>query len=351
MKKHITLYKVSIGYIFNNIELLSILRSAALLLALFSTSVAIAKDYAPDPYWQGTLGPLTIRSLSPAQALRLAPIPRSPYGLPQGQTEFQFNVAAASIFIENKGRYLMDFHFTDNRLAINHGFSDNWSVEISFNDRRIVNAHLDQITKEFHDLIGISQNGRELVEKNDTRISIPEYNINLGKEIKGEFSQTIGMSIQKVLVDKSINWPAIAVNLNMSYETLSKGMIEQGSFDYGLQFSLAQKRDNGYAYGNISFTHFGSNSSLGVPLKDQQVSGMFGYEFTVNAHQAFIVQYLYSQGVVENLGALEDVSHEIHLGYKWRTESFLWEAGLVENIVNFDNSPDVAFTFGVTYKA
>lgn len=330
-------------------KLLTILSGLALYVVLFATPT-IANELTPDPYWQGTLGPLTIRSLSPAQSLRLSPVPRSPYGLPENQTELQFNIAAASIFIEEPGRFLMDFHFTDTRLAINHGFSHGWSAELSFNDRRIVNAHLDGITKQFHDVFGIDQNGRSDVEKNDTQILIPSYNIDSGKEIRGPFSQTIGLSIQKVLIDKSVRWPAVAMNFNMSYETMNNGFIEHGSMDYGVQFSIAQKSNSGYIYGNISFTHFGSDNWNGVPLSEQQFSGMLGYEITTGKNQAFIVQYLFSEGVVEDLGALEDYSHEIHLGYKWRTETLLWEAGIVENIVNFDNSPDVAFTFGVTYK-
>lgn len=309
-----------------------------------------SSELSPDPYWSGTLGPLTIRSLSPAQSLRFSPIPRSPYGLPEHQTELQFNIAVASIFIEEPGQYLMDFHFTDTRLAIRRGFKNNWSAEISFNNRRIINAYLDGPTKDVHDFFGFDQNGREEVEENDSQIFIPSYNIDLGKEIRGSFSKTIGLSIQKVLVDKSVRWPAIAINFNISYETLSNGFIEDGSTDYGVQFSIAQKRSSGYVYGNISFTRFGSDNWGGVPLSEDQFSGLLGYELTAGANQAFIVQYLFSEGVVEDLGALEEYSHEIHLGYKWRTDSLLWEAGIVENIVNFDNSPDVAFTFGVTYR-
>lgn len=311
---------------------------------------ANAAEYAADPYWQGTLGPLTIRSLSPAQSLRLSPIPRSPYGLPEGQTEFQFNIAAASIFSEQKNLFKLDYHFTDVRFAVNHGFVNDWSVELSFNERRIVNAHLDQLTVEFHNLFGIEQNGRAEVEKNDTAIQFTGQGINLGKESRGKFSQTINVSVQKVLADKSIGWPAVAVNLNMSYESLHNGMIEHGAFDYGLQLSVAQKQSNGYVYGNVSFTQFGSDKVLGLALTNHNFTGMLGYEFTMETDQALMFQYLFSEGVVVNMGQLSKYSHEIHIGYKWRTESYLWEVGFVENIVNFENSPDVAFTFGVTYK-
>jgi len=321
-----------------------------LLMSVFVLNPLSANSFEPDPYWQGTLGPLNIRSLSPGQALRLAPLPGSPYGLPAGETELQFNIAAASVFLQSPDVYLLDFNFTDTRLAVNHGFDYGWSVELSFNDRRIRNLNLDTIVETFHDVFGIEQNGRD-VNLNQTHIEIPQYAASFGDELNGVFSQTIGLSIQKVLIDKSVEWPAVAIVLNTSMETLSDGMIEKGAFDYGVQLTMAQKQSSGYMFGNVSYTHFGSDETLGlIPLAEKQFSGMLGYEFTVDRDEAFIVQYLFSEGVLLDLGALDDVSHEIHLGYKWRTERNIIEVGLVENIVNFDNGPDVAFTFGVTHR-
>ncbi|VAW70308.1 hypothetical protein MNBD_GAMMA09-2549 [hydrothermal vent metagenome] len=318
---------------------------------IFPLSIQAQTDhYPPDPYWQGTLGPLNIRSLSPGQALRLAPLPRSPYGLPEGRTEIQFNIGAASIFLQSPGRYLIDFNFIDSRIAINHGFSNGWSTELSFNDRRIQNLYLDEMVESFHDAFGIDQNGRD-INQNQTRVIIPQYSANFAGELEGVFSQTLGLSIQKVLIDKTVEWPAVAITLNTSLETLSDGMIEKGAFDYGLQFSLAQKKSSGYFYANASYTRFGSDKTLQtIPLSKSQLSGMLGYEFSIKENQALIVQYLFSEGVMKNLGALDKISHEIHLGYKWRTEKNIYEAGLVENIINFDNGPDVAFTFGITHR-
>jgi len=309
-----------------------------------------AQEYSPEPYWEGTLGPLNIRSMSPGQALRLAPLPRSPYGLPAGETELQFHIAAASIYLSSPGTYLVDFNFTDTRLALNHGFENGWSAEFSFNDRRIQNLYLDELVVAFHDGFGIEQNGRD-ENKNQTRINTPQYSANFGSEIDGAFSQTLGLSIQKILIDKTVEWPALALIFNSSFETLSNGFIEKGAVDYGVQLTMAQKKSSGYLFANISYTRFGSGKTLEViPLSEDQFSGMLGYEFTVDTNEAFIVQYLFSEGVIVDLGALEDVSHEIHLGYKWRTKQNIIEVGLVENIVNFDNGPDVAFTFGVTHR-
>ena len=321
-----------------------------MMLAAIVSIQAKAETQPPDPYWQGTLGPLTIHSLAPVQSFRLTPVPRSPYGLPEGQTEIQFNIAAASIYIKEVGKYFMDFHFTDTRLAINHGFANNWSAQFSIIERRITNAHLDQLTLNFHDLFGLDQDGRTEVPKNDTRIQIDEFGIDLGKQIRGDYSQTLGISIHKVLIDKSESWPAVAININMSYELLNDGIMDKGTIDYGVQFSAAQKYNSGYAYANISFTHFDSNQALGIALKNNQTSGMLGYEYKVDDNESLILQYLFTEGAVKNLGALSDYSNEVHIGYKWRTDSYLWEVGFVENIINFDNGPDVAFTFGVTRR-
>ncbi|RDH82739.1 MAG: hypothetical protein DIZ80_10695 [endosymbiont of Galathealinum brachiosum] len=323
---------------------------AIIVLLVLSVSESWADTFAPDPYWQGTLGPLNIRSLSPGQALRLAPLPRSPYGLPDGETELQFHIAAASVYLRSEGEYLIDFNFIDTRLAINHGFSDSWSTELSFNDRRIKNLYLDEVVESFHDVFGIEQNGRD-INQNETHIVIPGYSANFANELDGVFSQTLGFSIQKVLIDKSVEWPAVAIIFNTGLEILSGGMIEKGAFDYGLQLTMAQKQSSGYMFANLSYTRFGSEKTLEViPLTEKQFSGMFGYEFTMTGNEAFIVQYLFSEGVLKDLGALDKVSHEIHFGYKWRTENNIIEVGLVENIVNFDNGPDVAFTFGVTRR-
>ena len=320
------------------------------MLSVLSTSMISAEPYEPEPYWTGTLGPMNIRSLSPGQALRLAPVPRSPYGLPDGETELQFHIAGASIFLQLEDEYLIDFNFTDTRLAYNHGFGNGWSAELSFNDRRIVNLNLDEVVEGFHDMFGIEQNGRDQ-NLNETHLFIRQSSVDAGNEINGIFSQTLGVTIQKVIIDKSVKWPALAVIVNMGLETYSDGMIEDGAFDYGVQLSMAQKQSAGYVFSNLSYTHFGSNRVLKViPLSKKQLSGMFGYEYTVDENEAIIIQYLFSEGVLKNLGALDDVTHEIHLGYKWRTDSNIFEVGIVENIVNFDNGPDVAFTMGLTHR-
>ena len=107
MKQVRQFWEFSSNNIFNYIELIlpfnRIQRRVIFMATLLVANLAQASDYSPDPYWQGTLGPLTIRSLSPAQSLRLAPIPRSPYGLPEGQIELQQTRRRPVFLLKTKG--------------------------------------------------------------------------------------------------------------------------------------------------------------------------------------------------------------------------------------------------------
>ena len=75
-------------FVYNSIKYFALnLKQLVLVFSLLTMSGFISANvHEPDSYWQGTLGPLNIRSLSPGQALRLAPMPKSPYGLPGGET-------------------------------------------------------------------------------------------------------------------------------------------------------------------------------------------------------------------------------------------------------------------------
>jgi len=57
---------------------------------------------------------------------------------------------------------------------------------------------------------------------------------------------------------------------------------------------------------------------------------MLGFEFTITNNEAFIVRYLFSEGVLKNLGVLNKVGYEIHLGYKWHTKNNMYELGLLK---------------------
>jgi hypothetical protein len=64
-----------------------------------------------------------------------------------------------------------------------------------------------------------------------------------------------------------------------------------------------------------------------------------------------MVQYLFTEGVAEDLGDLSSPSHEITLGAKWEViQGTVLEFGLIENVITLGNSPDFGIHFGITSR-
>ncbi len=80
-----------------------------------------------------------------------------------------------------------------------------------------------------------------------------------------------------------------------------------------------------------------------IEFEDKAFNGLFGLAWNYTPDFAIIVQYLYSGSDIKNLQGVDKPSHEIHMGFKWKTGYGIMEFAFTENIINMDNSPD----FGV----
>ena len=296
------------------------------------------------------LGPLMIRSQSPAQALRFTPVARNPYLPASGQSQLRAMSNVSNIWANpDDHQYFLDYDTRDIRLAMAFGLPAGWAIEFAINDLRIIHSGLDQLTSEFHDLFDIDQNGRGDVPKNDTRISFPAYGVELDRsDVKG-LTRSIDATLSKVLVKEKSSVPAVSLSGTIRYELRDDGPVEEGAIDLGLIAGLAKRLGQNYMYLNIGYTHFGSSKFITIPLEKTQLNGMLAYEWRTRPNQALLLQYSYSEGVVKDLGELSQASHEISLGYKWRLKHFMWELSINENIINYENSPDVGFTLGLVY--
>lgn len=324
-----------------------------LLLFLASAALMAADEPCPDAWGERGLGPIMIRSESPAQSLRLTPMPRDPNLLCPGEHEFRVMANAVSIWARELGAhpYLLDFHMLDTRVAVGGGLARGWSYELAYNDRRLVDAGLDGITFAFHDLFGYENSGHDAAPRNDIRISIPEYGVEMTPEEYELYVRSLELTLSRQLIAPHAVLPTTAVSLTVRKAPDGESPFEQGDVDYGLELNLAKRFGRNHVYTNLGYTWFGTDRFNAVPLERQQFTGMIAYEWRVTPDQSLLAQYLYSEAVIAaELGGLSEPSHEIYLGYKWRLEKAVLELGLVENIVNYNNSPDFGIATGLVYK-
>jgi hypothetical protein len=297
------------------------------------------------------LGPIMVRSEAPTQALRLTPMPRDPHLLCPSESQFRFMANVVSVWArETKPpTYLLDYQMLDTRVAYVAGLADGWAYEVSYNDRRMVKVGIDQLAIAFHDLIGFSNDGHDEVERDDIRISIPSYGVEMDEENTPLYARSFEATLSRHLVDGNGALPDSALSLTVRKSLQSDSPFENGGVDTGLELSMAWPMGRNFLYMNLAYTLFGTSKFVAIPLKDKQFVGMAAYEWRVEHDESFLMQYLYTEGVVGNLGNLSEPAHELYIGYKWRLPEVTVELGLIENLFIYNNSPDFGFSFGLVY--
>ncbi len=74
-------------------------------------------------------------------------------------------------------------------------------------------------------------------------------------------------------------------------------------------------------------------------------------EWRYGLRQSMVVQYLVTEGLIDDLGALSELSHEITLGWKRELHPrTVLEIGMIENVYEFDNTPDFGFQFSIARR-
>ena len=175
--------------------------------------------------------------------------------------------------------------------------------------------------------------------------------ISLSDDDKGLYSSSIHLTLQHNVTCGTDTLPAFAYALTTRYEIKSEDLEGGHPLDIGLSASLSKRFNKFYLYGTLGFAAFGRDSFRGIALKKTQLTGLLAFEWRAFSTASIIGQYLLTQGVVENLGAFSEPSHEVTLGAKWEVvRGTVLEFGLIENLFVSANSPDFGVQLGVVSR-
>ncbi len=300
-------------------------------------------------------GPLRIASQSPFQSLRLGFTPRTPATLAKGQWEFGLASALANVWAFEKGRFLLDYESLHSTFHVDYGLDDRWTLELAYDERRIFGGILDGFIADFHDTFDIDQDGRDVYENGRVFIDIRDDkgNVLLNRyQETGLYSQGLLLTLQhNVSCGKALR-PAFAYALTARYEFEGNGPLQRDiPFDFGFSIMASKRFGPLYVYLTAGYLWFGGDRVEKIRLKRSQLSGLLALEWRYLNTQSLILQYLASEGQAEDLGPFSDVSHEFTLGWKAELRpGWLFEAGLIENFIVYDNSPDFGIQMGVTWR-
>lgn len=305
-------------------------------------------------------GPLKLYSQSPFQSLRSGIRPRTPSTLGNGQYEVSATATWVNVWGVDKGPgepdndYFLDFEMLQTTVALGYGITDTLEIEGEFQNRSRFGGQMDGLTQGFHDLFGLDQNGRDLVPKGDFVFDLTPPGgpvVSLDNSDRGSFSRTVQVAVQHNVTCGTNRWPAFSYSVTARLETLDGELSGGSDLDYGASVAVARRFGRFYVYGTLGYTWFGQTSFRGIELEDRQFSGLAAGEWRFRPKMSLTLQYLRTDGLIDGYGPFSATSNEVTVGYKWELrKKGILEIGLIENIGEYDNSPDFGFHVGFSQR-
>ena len=307
-------------------------------------------------------GPLKLYSQSPFQALRLGIRPRTPSTLGKGQYEVTGTTTWVNVWGVDEevgdpsNEFFLDYEMLQLSAAVAYGITDTLQIEGVFTDRSRFGGEMDGLVQGFHDLFGIDQDGRDLVPKDLFTFELAPSDgrppVSLDNGDRGSFTRSLEATFQHNVTCGTPKLPAFSYAVTARWEAIDVGDLSGGSdLDVGASAALARRFGKVYLYATLGYAWFGRDNFRGLELSDSQWTGLVVFEWRVKPRQSLLLQYLLTEGVIENFGPFSDESNEITVGYKWELrKSGVLELGLIENIIEFDNSPDFGFHVGFSQR-
>jgi len=301
-------------------------------------------------------GPLRLGSQSPFQSLRFGVVPRTPSTLAEGQWDIHVSETWSNSFIYNEGSTLLDYEMLDTRASVSYGVLDELQLELEFENRSAFGGIMDRFINAFHRTLGLTDAGRHNFERNLYQVQINDQNgnqaVNQTNADRGSFSNAFLLTAQHNVTCGTDVLPAFSYALTLRAK-LDNEMGPDGGLPLEPQFSVSASKAVGefYFYASVGIGYFGSQHQGDIKFRPIQLSGLGAGEWRFLSSMSLILQYLVTQGVVDSLGPFSTNSHEITLGWKWEfADRVVFEFGLIENLINFSNSPDFGLHAGVMFR-
>ena len=237
---------------------------------------------------------------------------------------------------------MLDFHF-----SLTYGFDENLGFALVYDQRDFFGGILDGLVQEFHDLFGIDQNGRTDVPKGRTYLEQFDTN-EVTDDLTVLDNRAISLLVQYVFLHGKGNLPAAGISGGVRY-TLDapEGGSKEHPVDITLALGLAKRlAQSWYSCLHLGITHFEQTKILDLEFKEEVFTGMAALTWEISHRYSFLAQVFYTEGTIKDFGQFGKPATELDLGMKIVTDSGgSYEFAIIENIFNYDNSPDLGFHF------
>ncbi|MBY6188158.1 DUF3187 family protein [Marinobacter hydrocarbonoclasticus] len=308
-------------------------RASAFLLIPLSAAASGNVDY----------GPLWVKAQSPMQAQSFTPMMRNAEQLNAGEWAYTVSGTAASVWAETPD-YMMDYYHNSVDLGVRFAPAQRWEVELSYQYRFAADNGLDSLTKGFHDLFGIGQNGRDKVPEDRFYIASEKYGVLL-EDFEGEtLTNMISGYLGYQWLDEGNH--ALSTGVGLAYNHVGSGPFSVNSFEQLVQANYRYAPSERHRlYLTVGASHRDVDQTIGgIGIKDWAYMYGLAYQYRFHPNHSLLVEYHGFSGETDDVPELDSISHEVLLGYRYHLSRGAIEFTMIENVFNMDNSTDIAFT-------
>ena len=345
---------------------------------------SVQQPQAEEQQWSH-VGLLRARDLSPFGLLRLDLLPAHTADAKAGTWTFEVQYAHQNTFVlsDNARAYLAqrgigrrrlrpedaaaildlpdDAYYVDGEvgladLIVQRRLNDYWSTYLTIPYIRYESGVFDSAIESFHDAIGFSQQGRDLVARNEFQIVYGIGDVSfaqLDQQTKGGFGDPV-LGVRYSLPQPRFGWDVVVELAAKIAVDGERFLLSTGENDYGGQVTLQRQlgatgRHALYLSGSVVRYAGGPE----VPGDEAQwiPTLIGGYSFGLTPRTSLILQGYASRSVIQNstVAELTDDKYQLSLGVQARNSNTLWSFAITENISNFENTPDIGAQIGFAY--
>ncbi len=313
-------------------------RIAVILTTTITSSIAFGAE-APTP--------LRTYAQSPEQSISLSTELRSAFPVGHNGVEIFASGTIASVWGHSDSASL-DYYQNHVFAGVNWQINPRLQAEVKYQYTYAANNHLDSLTISFHDFFNIGQNGRDETGKHQFHISSDKY----GTEIDDFEGETLARALHSYAQYQIfLAGPhALALGGSLYYKNVDDGPFSTSAFEQGAQLNYTFANGPYSLFATAGLTHRDENSVvIDAPAKDFTGALAIGYGYRFGHFHEVLLEYHWYEGFLEDEGAFSEASNEFVLGYRLNLGNAMLEATMIENMVNMDNSTDIAFGLGLRY--
>ncbi len=289
---------------------------------------------------------LTAPSLSPGHILR----PSSIFVLPvlgtKGAERINIDFHWANIWNYKPDQYMIDGEWIRSNIRYSYAMKDSLSVGLTLPIIGRSGGFADSTIENFHSAFHLGNANRNEFPRNQSLITVTDcsttHSVSEGESWGiGDVSAFMVSRISK----GSCVCPAITVQGEVSLPTGDQDeMRGMGAPAVSLS-TVASKRLWGSSFISfigVGFQYCEADDISIIKIRSEQFSGLAGFEYQYTKSFCLLLQYLVSSPVAKDYYAFSEPSHEVSVGFKWRTGcDDTLELAVVENVIVFQNSADI----------